>query len=190
MDGWTIETLKAYLEERDSAIQRLADERFHAQEKAVEQALASTDRALSVAWKAAQDALEQRASTLDREFHEHLEQVRHENALAFLNSDKAVEAALASQKEAVNKAETAAERRFESVNEFRQQLGDQAGTFYTRVEAAVVNDRNAERINDLRDRLNLAEGSKTGSTATMASIVGSLTVIVIIVNVVIAYLYR
>lgn len=36
------------------------------------------------------------------------------------------------QKEAILKSETAAERRFESVNEFRGQLNDQVKTFITR----------------------------------------------------------
>ncbi len=49
--------------------------------------------------------------------------------------EKAVAAALAAAKEAVVKAETAAEKRFDSVNEFRNTLKDQAGTFITRGEA-------------------------------------------------------
>lgn len=38
-------------------------------------------------------------------------------------------------REAVSKAESATERRFDSVNEFRAQLGDQAATFLPRSEA-------------------------------------------------------
>jgi crotonobetainyl-CoA:carnitine CoA-transferase CaiB-like acyl-CoA transferase len=54
---------------------------------------------------------------------------------AFAAADKAVTAALLAAKEAVNKAEAAAEKRFESVNEFRAQLSDQAATFVPRGEA-------------------------------------------------------
>jgi len=36
---------------------------------------------------------------------------------------------------AVNKAEAATEKRFESVNEFRAQLGDQSRTFMPRIES-------------------------------------------------------
>ncbi len=49
--------------------------------------------------------------------------------------EKAVAAALAAAKEAVTKAEVAAEKRFDSVNEFRNTLKDQTGTFVTRNEA-------------------------------------------------------
>jgi flagellar biogenesis protein FliO len=50
----------------------------------------------------------------------------------------AVMAALAAAKEAVNKAETANEKRFESVNEFRSTLSDQAAQFLTRSEHSLV----------------------------------------------------
>ena len=42
--------------------------------------------------------------------------------------------ALQAAEKAVTKAELAAEKRFESVNEFRNQLKDQTGTFITRNE--------------------------------------------------------
>jgi len=48
--------------------------------------------------------------------------------------EKAVQAALNAAKDAVNKAEQASEKRLDSVNEFRAQLRDQAGTFVTRSE--------------------------------------------------------
>lgn len=49
--------------------------------------------------------------------------------------EKAVNAALTAAKEAVSKAETSAEKRFDSVNEFRAQLSDQAATFMPRMES-------------------------------------------------------
>lgn len=49
--------------------------------------------------------------------------------------EKAVAAALAAAKEAVVKAEAASEKRFDSVNEFRNTLKDQTATFITRGEA-------------------------------------------------------
>jgi len=48
--------------------------------------------------------------------------------------ERAVTAALAAAKEAVAKAETASDKRFEGVNEFRNTLKDQQGTFATRIE--------------------------------------------------------
>ena len=55
-------------------------------------------------------------------------------AAAFAAQEKATAAALAAAKEAVAKAEVASDKRFESVNEFRGQLKDQATTFMPRTE--------------------------------------------------------
>ncbi len=46
----------------------------------------------------------------------------------------AISAALAAAEKAVTKAEVAAEKRFDGVNEFRGQLKDQSATFITRTE--------------------------------------------------------
>ncbi len=52
----------------------------------------------------------------------------------FLAQERAVEAALFSARTATEKADSASERRFESVNEFRATLKDQQSTFITRGE--------------------------------------------------------
>lgn len=52
----------------------------------------------------------------------------------FNAQEKAVNAALIAAKEAVEKAEAAASKRFDSVNEFRQTLSDQTATFIPRPE--------------------------------------------------------
>lgn len=53
----------------------------------------------------------------------------------FMDSGTAVNAALQAAEKAVTKAEAASEKRFESVNEFRGTLTDQARTFIPRAEA-------------------------------------------------------
>jgi hypothetical protein len=110
----------------DVSLREYVDMRFAAAEAAVDKALSAANKALEV-----------RTETLDREFREHLEQVRHENALAFHNADKAVQAALASAEKAVNKAETADNKRFDSVNEFRSTLSDQAAQLMPRAESEI-----------------------------------------------------
>lgn len=52
----------------------------------------------------------------------------------FKAQEQAVAFANAASEKATIKAETATEKRFEGVNEFRSQLKDQAGTFITRGE--------------------------------------------------------
>jgi hypothetical protein len=70
---------------------------------------------------------------------------------AFVAHQAAVRTALDSAEKAVTKAEAAAEKRFESVNEFRGQLADQAGHFINRAETEV-------RLQAIMDKVNTVEG--------------------------------
>jgi hypothetical protein len=98
-------------------------------------------------------------------------------------AEKAVQAALVSAGTAVVKAEVAAEKRFESVNEFRAQLTDQAATFVSRVEndtrlgalaekLDTETKRNSTTINEvelrLTSRLDLMTGRATGADTRQA----------------------
>src|SRR5947209_18170182 len=65
---------------------------------------------------------------------------------AIIAQRAAVDAALIAANQATAKAEAATEIRFQSVNEFRGQLADQATRFITRVEAEAAIMRNTERI--------------------------------------------
>lgn len=80
----------------------------------------------------------------------------------FRAADKAVEAALTSAKEAVLKAEVASEKRFESINEFRATLSDQAQQFASQ-----------EKVNDLVSRFDRLEGRTTGLDAGWAKLLGA-----------------
>lgn len=92
------------------------------------------------------------------------------NQQRFDGQEKAVSAALQAAKEAVTKAETAAEKRFDSVNEFRQQLSDQAASFMPRREAE-------QRLGVLEAQGNRQGGREDGagrSSATMISVASIL----------------
>ena len=65
----------------------------------------------------------------------------------FKAQEKAVHAALTAAKEAVSKAEIAAEKRFDSVNEFRRTLADQTSTFIPRPEYT-------QRLNSIDEKIN------------------------------------
>jgi hypothetical protein len=71
---------------------------------------------------------------------------------AFTAQEKAIAAALTAADRAVAKAEIASEKRFDSVNEFRAQLSDQAQTFLPRAEF----DRANTAVNDKMDSNNKA----------------------------------
>lgn len=83
------------------------------------------------------------------------------NNQRFNAQEKAVAAALAAAKEAVVKAEAAAEKRFESVNEFRQQLNDNQARLMTKDEAAL-------RFLPLEERLKLLETHQIQMTSETA----------------------
>lgn len=108
----------------------------------------------------------------------------------------AMTAALAAAKEAVAKAEVAAEKRFDNQNEFRAQLSDQAQTFLPRAEGEVRIQRNSERLDEVVERLSQIEGRGAGHTEkagitrviTLAVATMAVSLIGIIVAVLIAVL--
>lgn len=80
----------------------------------------------------------------------------------FNDQDKMVQAAVVAIKEAVDKANQANEKRFESVNEFRASLSDQTSSFITRTEYNGAHSALEKRISDLTDRVNIMTGKNTG----------------------------
>lgn len=103
---------------------------------------------------------------------------------ALIAADKAVAAALAGQKEAVTKAEVAAEKRFESVNEFRNTLSDQQRLLLPRLEAETkfdfltkVIDGNTKEIANLRESRSQTEGKGIGNRELIAYVVAALSII-------------
>jgi hypothetical protein len=98
--------------------------------------------------------------------------------------------ALASADKAVSKAEIATEKRFESVNEFRQTLSDQTQSFVSRVEFEALRETNAARIADLSSRLDKTEGKSAGLNAGWLYLLGGLSASSIVVSLVIAIFVR
>jgi predicted phage tail protein len=75
---------------------------------------------------------------------------------AFEAQQEAMTVALANAAAAVTKAETATDKRFESVNEFRAQLADQTASFMNRAEGEV----RLSAINDRLDRVDTVTTSQ------------------------------
>lgn len=107
---------------------------------------------------------------------------------ALVSQEKAVAAALAATKEAVSKAEAASEKRFESVNEFRQTLSDQTASFLPRPEYdanhKALEDKIetqcqalSDKIQGLTDRVNTATGQARGSEITMSKIYAAIAAV-------------
>lgn len=101
------------------------------------------------------------------------------------DQDKAVQAALIAAKEAVIKAETATEKRFESVNEFRAQLADQSNTLMPRQEYTVQHKALEDKLSDLNTRVNVAEAAKKGSEVTIGKIYAAIGVVGVVLGTVV-----
>lgn len=84
----------------------------------------------------------------------------------------AVNAALTAAKEAVNKAEVAAEKRFDAANEFRGQLSDQAATFMPRLESEQRMGELERRLIEVGSRLDTMTGRSSGFTDGYGYVVG------------------
>lgn len=103
----------------------------------------------------------------------------------FKDQDKAVQAALLAAKEAVLKAEVASEKRFESVNEFRQQLSDQTNTFIPRLEYNAQHKALEEKVSILTDIMNQDKGGDISMGkiyAAIAAVGAILGIIVLLAN--------
>lgn len=93
----------------------------------------------------------------------------------------AIDAALLAVKEAVRKAEIANERRFESVNEFRQTLSDQATSFVSRAEFDAVRIAADARLREVTTRMDKAEGKSGGYSSIYGWAIAAVGLIVTII---------
>lgn len=112
----------------------------------------------------------------------------------FADMERALTAALASSEKAINKAEVATEKRFESVNEFRTTLSDQATQFMTRNEAAALLQRINDRVDDMAERMNESlnreerrTGKSTGLNAGWLYLLGAVAAIGTIISLFLAF---
>lgn len=80
----------------------------------------------------------------------------------FEAQERAVNAALLAAQKAVEKAETAAEKRFESVNEFRATLSDQARLLMPRAEAEANQKAIELRLDEITRKLDRRDSQGVG----------------------------
>jgi hypothetical protein len=120
---------------------------------------------------------------------------------ALLAAEKAVNTALASADRAVVKAETAAEKRFEAVNEFRAVLSNQSATLMPRTEADSQFKSIKDKIEDLKARIDRGDGGRSSvkefnternqSVGTIVgitgTITGSLAIVLVVISMIISH---
>lgn len=135
-------------------------------------------------------SVEERLTGLDRIAHEKFITLQ---TYMKLEADK-VSLALAASDKAIIKAETANEKRFESVNEFRAQLNDQAASFVSRLEhnatiEGIKSEHNSamksivEKFDDMKTRLDKAEGRGVGLNAGWVYIIGGIAAVGTIISI-------
>lgn len=95
----------------------------------------------------------------------------------FVATSLATDAALTAAERAVLKAEAASEKRFESVNEFRNTLADQQRTLISRTEVDVLMRGVNEKISALQKTQDAALAERTGFKGGWGLAVGLLGVV-------------
>lgn len=125
------------------------------------------------------DTLRQHVQDMMREADRRYEQ-------RFEAQEKAVEAALANAKEANGKSERSDEKRFEAVNEFRDQQRDLIGTFMPRSEAEQIFQQLREAQSDIKTRQDTSEGRGVGLNAGWIYLLGAATFVAALVAIAVA----
>jgi small-conductance mechanosensitive channel len=104
------------------------------------------------------------------------------------STQEALRAALAATEKATLKAETAANERFASVNEFRETLTDQQRTFIPRAEADVRLAALDEQIKAISSRLDQQDGGRRGSHEGWGWAAAAVSFIIAVVSLVARFL--
>jgi hypothetical protein len=88
--------------------------------------------------------------------------------------------------EALEKATTIVaqnlEKRFDSHNEFRAQLKEQAGTFITRAEYQGMKDKLESEIDDLKSSRDILAGKASQKSVTISYIIGGIGIIIALIS--------
>lgn len=152
MDGPTLST---YVETRFNLLQETVRESAAAQTTALASSI---------------DQLKQSIAAADLRYQQRFDAQADALAAAFSAAKEAVNAALAGADRAVLKAELAADKRFEALNELRQMLNDTLKILMTRSEVMQMVGAAVEKIEatgkrlDLLDaRMNIVAGEASGS---------------------------
>lgn len=163
---WTVRTLKEFFE-------AVLDEQRRAMKTAEE------EREKSAAIM--RDGLLHQIRQGDEALERHIsEQVRQIKTIIEMGTAQ-VNAAFASSEKAIEKAEVATEKRFESVNEFRAQLGDQATRFMPREVAEAKMEDLGHKIDLLSKAVNANAGRQAGVSASVGLMIAAASIIISIV---------
>lgn len=100
----------------------------------------------------------------------------------FEGQKEAVVAALAAAKEAVSKADTATEKRFEMISDSIKELSARLGTMIPRQESIHIHDATHEKVEDLEKRLIKVEEKGSGAQENWKTLLMVAGVIIPIIS--------
>ncbi len=101
------------------------------------------------------------------------------------NSANSVKIAFEANEKAIDKAAASTEKRFESVNEFRQTLSDQAGEFVRKPETEFL----AEKINLVATRIERIEAKGQGLSTGWGYLVAAVSLIAVVITIFISVVH-
>lgn len=127
-----------------------------------------------------------------------VESLKEHFSTVMAGNDRRYEERFIAQEKATDVALEALNKRFDSVNEFRQTLADQTATFIPRIEAIQRADNNADKITALEKRLNesvssinsrldLNAGKSTGMNAIWGYLVGAIGLSATIISIILVF---
>lgn len=176
--GWSVTTLKIHIDAQ------LADrQRQHEQLRTHYDSMLRMSQDERSAIKLHYDVL---LAEMDRRYAARFGAVEQAVTTAFVAQEKAITAALLSAQAAVNKADLANEKRFDAVNEFRGQLGDQQRTLMPRAEAEALFKSIGDKIEVISARGDRRDAQGTGQQQVWGYVAAGIGVAVGVAGVVIA----
>lgn len=132
----------------------------------------------AVGWSV--DTLREHFNTILREMDTRYQQ-------RFEAQQREVQAALTAADRAVTKAEVAAEKRFDSVNEFRGLVADQQRTLMPRIEAEVIISNMSKRVDAFDKSLASLSGESRGIHSGWAYALGAVALITTMLSIYAAF---
>jgi len=159
-------TLKVELLQRDRAVEVLAEslkQQVNVGDDNLRQHISNQVDQIKQALEAANKLMDARLGTLDQ-------QIKSVHREIDIETD--------ATRTAVQKAETATEKRFESVNEFRAQMADQSALFISRREVEASVNAISEKVAAITDRINRSEGKGSGMSQIVGWIFGAVGLVV------------
>lgn len=124
----------------------------------------------------------------DQRYDQRVDALNNAFNVAFAAEQEFVKAALAAADKAVAKAETAAEKRFEALNEFRLSLSDQARLLMPRLECEKLIEAVKESVGKLELSVQGVVGRRVGSHDSTAMIIAVIAAAASVASVIILFL--